>query len=163
VQGLMLAVEGVIIGFMKLGEWINNLNAFRPQADKDAQAKQIADREAAFRQKARDAEQMLKGMWDDSVKDITGAFGTVTKSTEKAATQIDKLTAAFTNVPETFKLAYRRFGAADPDQEAAFGNIGDPRRTGPTIIVQGSVLTERKLAELMTTYQQQNSYARNGI
>jgi len=84
------------------------------------------------------------------------------KSANKAATGLNKLSEAFTNVPQGFKTALRTFQAMDPAQgPISAGGIG---LGGDTIHIHvgGSLVTENQLAQLIEDKRKQTTFRKKG-
>lgn len=163
-MGLKLAMDYVNLGFNMFLDWVleffggnNNSGVDNAQKQVDATTKEIEDFVNAFIKDPFNAV-------SNAAKAAAWGLEQNGKQNEKAAKAIDKLSAAFTNVPDTVKLGALRFNAADPDRAApSFGSIAPPPR-GDTYVfnVQGSVVTEQRLADLVTQYHRRRDYERTG-
>jgi hypothetical protein len=173
-MAMKLAIQYVTLGFNMFVDWVleffggnNNSGVIAAQnAVNTTQNEMIAlakklekDPLNAMTATANDAANELEqlGKEASATKD---AKENETKATEKATTALDRLSAQFTNIPEGFKLALRRFQATDAIEGGALAAAGGGGST--TINVHGSLISERELAREVAQGQGRRNFQRGG-
>ena len=103
------------------------------------------------------------GLISEVTKDTAGAVTGLGESAVEATKAIEKLTEKFTNVPQGFKTALARFQSMDA---AGFGmtvgSLAGSALGNLTIIVQGSLVHENQIVQLVEKHQSKSRFRRHG-
>ncbi len=137
------------------------------KAEKDV-ADAIKEAEKAAADFAKDPFGALGDRADDAAENLEEMGKQTEESTKKTTDALDRLTRQFTNLPNGFKVAGRIFNATDPVGGGSGGGGGgsynpfenDGRVT--TIVVQGSLVTEREVSKYVTDGQAKRNWQRLG-
>ena len=162
---LQLAVTGLILAIVTAGDELlkafgnNSLAQARNDANQGVKDTVLQMEELGKMFDPKHAEK-LKDLADESAA-AAQAKGKETKEVEKTTTALAALTAQFTNMPQGFRTALAQYQSMDP-VAGAFGSIASEMKTNLTINVQGSVLSEGQLMDLVERYGSKRRFRKYG-